>query len=36
MPNQLLNKKMTENVFQISLIAAIYFLPLPILLYLTL
>tara|TARA_B100000989_G_C19504270_1_gene455723 strand:+ start:899 stop:1126 length:228 start_codon:yes stop_codon:yes gene_type:complete len=26
MPNQLLNKKMTENVFQISLIAAIYFL----------
>ena len=26
MPNQLLNKKMTENIFQISLIAAIYFL----------
>ena len=26
MPNQFLNKKMTENVFQISLIAAIYFL----------
>jgi hypothetical protein len=26
MPNQFLNKKMTENIFQISLIAAIYFL----------
>ena len=26
MPNQLLNKKITENIFQISLIAAIYFL----------
>lgn len=26
MPNQLLNKKMTENIFQISLIASIYFL----------
>ncbi len=26
MPNQLLNKKLTENTFQIALIAAIYFL----------
>ena len=26
MPNHLLNKKMAENAFQISLIAAIYFL----------
>ena len=26
MPNQLLNKKLTENAFQIALIAAIYFL----------